>query len=65
MRLSSIMRIDALRCALPTGADYGQAAVLGLAASDAAELAELVSDMTSGAGVVVPIGDEWVNVEPR
>jgi uncharacterized YigZ family protein len=43
--------------------DYGHQAVLRIAADGATELAALVSGITSGAGVVVPAGDEWVDVE--
>lgn len=46
------------------GTDYGQDAVLRIAAESSSELSALVSGITSGAGVVLPIGDEWVDVEP-
>jgi uncharacterized YigZ family protein len=45
------------------GTDYGRAAVLRIAADDGAELTTVVSGITSGVGVVVPIGHEWVDVE--
>lgn len=47
------------------GTEYGQAAVLRLAADSADELHALVSGITSGAGAPVPAGDEWVDVELR
>jgi len=47
------------------GTDYGQSAVLRMAADSIDELAALVSGITSGAGVVEPMGEEWVDVEPR
>jgi uncharacterized YigZ family protein len=47
------------------GTDYGQTAILRITADDAPALTGSVSGITSGAGVIVPIGGEWVDVEPR
>ena len=47
------------------GTEYGQSAVLRIAADRADELHALVSSITSGASVPVPTGDEWVDVELR
>lgn len=47
------------------GTDYGQAAVLRMAADDADGLAALVAGITSGIGTVEPAGEEWIDVEPR
>ena len=47
------------------GTDYEQSAVLRIAADDAAELDAQVSGVTSGVGVVVPAGAEWIDVELR
>ena len=47
------------------GTDYGRAAVLRMAADSSDDLAALVAGITSGVGTVEPIGDEWVDVEPR
>lgn len=48
------------------GTDYGQAAVLRMTAADGDGLASLVSGITSGSGVLSPLGDEWIDVRsPR
>lgn len=47
------------------GTDYGQTAVLRMAVDNGDDLAALVSGITSGARTVEPIGEEWVDVEPR
>ena len=46
------------------GTEYGQSAVLRMAAAGGNDLAALVASITSGASVPVPTGDEWVDVEP-
>ena len=47
------------------GTEYGQSAVLRMAAAGGNDLASLVASITSGASVPVPTGDEWVDVELR
>lgn len=47
------------------GTDYGQTAVLRMAADGGSELSALVSGITSGTRTVEPVGEEWVDVEPR
>jgi uncharacterized YigZ family protein len=47
------------------GTDYGQSAVLRMAAAEHGELSALVSGITSGGATVEPIGEEWVDVEHR
>jgi uncharacterized YigZ family protein len=46
------------------GTDYGRTAVLRMTAGVGADLASLVSGITSGTAVVEPAGSEWIDVEP-